>query len=108
MSVPTPTTSRTDEPIVITKDEANSRHVDDLIKRQMSLRGEGVTADPVRRWYYMNWVLFTIVGGLFAAIGWLIIEPWVDDYHYTQGIIEAINLDDVLAPDRSEATFRRV
>src|SRR5215831_2999716 len=76
MSEPHPAPSRTDEPIVITKDEANSRHVDDLIKRQMSLRGEGITSEPTRRWYYKNWVLFMIVGGVFAAIGWMIIEPW--------------------------------
>jgi hypothetical protein len=87
-----------DEPIVISKDEANSRHVDDLIKRQMSLRGEGVTAEPARRWYYQNWLLFLFVGALFAAIGWAIIEPWFDDYHYTQGPIEAVNLDEGLPP----------
>jgi hypothetical protein len=87
-----------DEPISISKDEANSRHVDDLIKRQMSLRGEGITAEPVRRWYYQNWLLFLFVGALFAGIGWMIIEPWFDDYHYTQGPVEAINLDEGLPP----------
>lgn len=91
--------SRPDEPIVITKDEANSRHVDDLIKRQMSLRGEGITAEPTQRWYYRSWLLFMIVGGIFAAGGWMIIEPWFDDYLYTQGAIESMKLDDVLAPD---------
>lgn len=90
-----------DEPIVITKDEANSRHVDDLIKRQMSLRGEGVTAEAERRWYYQNWLLFMVVGAISAAAAWLILEPSFDDYLYTQGKIEQINLEDVLSPPRS-------
>ena len=48
--------------IRITRDEAMSSHVDDLIKRQRSLRGEGVTRDRGRRWYYQNWVVFMMVG----------------------------------------------
>ncbi|HVR41630.1 MAG TPA: FHA domain-containing protein [Thermoanaerobaculia bacterium] len=93
-----PTETPGDEPIVITKDEANSRHVDDLIKRQMSLRGEGITTEPVRRWYYQNWLLFMFVGALFALGAWLLLEPMFDDFHITQGKIEAINLDEALPP----------
>jgi hypothetical protein len=96
MSDPNCGSSQSDEPIVITKEEATSRHVDDLIKRQMSLRGEGVTAEPARRWYYQNWLLFMIVGAIFAAGGWMIVEPWFDDYLYTQGVIESINAGEVL------------
>ncbi len=106
MNEPLPTSGRADEPIVITKDEANSRHVDDLIKRQKSLRGEGITAEPVRRWYYQNWLLFMIIGAIFAAGGWMIIEPWFDDYHYTQGVIESMNLDEELAPVAPHANAR--
>ena len=86
-----------DDPIVITADEANSTHVDDLLKRQMSLRGEGVAAEPAKRWYYRNWLLFMIVGAAAAVIAWLIIEPRFDDYLYVQGPITAIG-DDVLGP----------
>src|SRR5207253_2229068 len=86
-----------DGPIVITADEANSTHVDDLLKRQMSLRGEGVAAEPAKRWYYRNWLLFMIVGAAAAVIAWLIIEPRFDDYLYVQGPITAIG-DDVLGP----------
>src|SRR5260370_24649586 len=46
------------EVIRISKEEATSSHVDDLLKRQMSLRGEpGVTRDRGRKWYYRNWFL---------------------------------------------------
>lgn len=86
-----------EEPIVITADEANSRHVDDLLKRQMSLRGEGVAAEPAKRWYYRNWLLFMIVGAIAATIAWGIIEPRFDDYFYVQGPITAIG-DDTLGP----------
>ncbi|HWW60694.1 MAG TPA: FHA domain-containing protein, partial [Thermoanaerobaculia bacterium] len=87
-----------DAPIVITKDEANSRHVDDLIKRQMSLRGEGIATEPRRRWYYQNWLLFMLVGAVAAFLAWAVIEPRFDDYHYTQGKVEAMNLDEVFTP----------
>jgi len=96
-------TTLPEDPIVITPDEANSAHVDDLLKRQMSLRGEGVAAEPAKRWYYRNWLLFMVIGGVFAAIGWLMIEPWFDDYHYTQGRIESINLEAAFAPDAAIA-----
>jgi hypothetical protein len=97
-----PTSSSTaaaDEPIVITRDEANSRHVDDLLKRQMSLRGEGVTTEPAQRWFYRSWLLFGVVGALCAFGSWLILEPSFDDYHYTQGRIEAVEGAAVLRPD---------
>ena len=86
-----------DDPIVITTDEANSSHVDDLLKRQMSLRGEGVATEPAKRWYYRNWLLFMIVGAAAAVIAWMIIEPRFDDYLFVQGPITAIG-DDVLGP----------
>lgn len=81
-----------DDLIVITRDEANSAHVDDLLKRQMSLRGEsGVTAEPAKRWYYRNWLLFMIVGALAGLAAALLIARSFDDYLYTQGPIEAMN-----------------
>lgn len=93
-----------EEPIVITHDEANSRHVDDLLQRQMALRGETVYASgPERRWYYQNWLLFGIVG-LLAAIGaWALLEPPFEDFFYLQGPIEAMNLSETLTPNAAEA-----
>ncbi len=92
-----------DEPIVITRDEATSRHVDDLLKRQMSLRGEGVAAEPTQRWYYRSWLLFMLVGAACAFGAWLLLEPVFDDFHYLQGPIEAIDLDARLAPPPGDA-----
>jgi hypothetical protein len=106
MNEPNSASSQSDEPILITKEEATSRHVDDLIKRQMSLRGEGVTAEPARRWYYRNWLLFMIVGAVFAAGGWMIIEPWFDDYLYTQGVLDSVNTEEVLKPGQ-DSGFRK-
>lgn len=63
-------------------------HVDDLLKRQMSLRGQpGVSRDHGRRWFYQNWFVFMIVGMVGAVTGWAIIEPFLDDHYYVQGQI---------------------
>lgn len=99
-----PIEATADEPIVITRDEANSRHVDDLLQRQMALRGETmVAAAPQRRWYYSNWLLFGLVG-LLAAIGaWALLEPAFEDVFYVQGKIEAVDLSATLAPQAAEA-----
>ena len=91
-----------EEPIVITADEANGTHVDDLLKRQMSLRGEGVASEPAKRWYYRNWLLFMIVGAIAATAAWGIIEPLFDDFLYTQGRITALS-DEVLNPRQASA-----
>ena len=93
-----------DEPIVITKEEANSGHVDDLLKRQMALRGEAVFASaPERRWYYKNWLLFAIVGTLAAIGAWALLEPPFQDFFYLQGKIENLNLEETLTPRAAEA-----
>ena len=93
MTNPAPDTER----IVITRDEANSQHVDDLLRRQMNLRGEtAFAAEPRRRWYYQNWLLFMIVGALAAFVAWLITEPSLNDFLYIQGKIEQVNLDEAM------------
>ena len=93
MTNPAPDTER----IVITRDEANSQHVDDLLRRQMNLRGEtAFAAEPRRRWFYQNWLLFMIVGALAAFVAWLITEPSLNDFLYVQGKIEQINLDEAM------------
>ncbi len=78
--------------IRITKEEATSDHVEDLLKRQMSLRGEpGVTRDHGRVWYYQNWFVFMLVGMTAALLSWAIIEPFFDDLQYFQGPISALD-----------------
>jgi hypothetical protein len=77
--------------ITISKDEAMSAHVDDLLKRQMSLRGEGgIARDVGRKWYYQNWFVFMIVGAIAAIVAWGIIEPYFSDVPYIQGKVENI------------------
>lgn len=81
-------------PIRITKEEATSSHVDDLLKRQMSLRGEpGVTRDRGRAWYYQNWLVLMVVGMLGAIIAWAIIEPFFSDLIYFQGPVTSVRMD---------------
>ena len=93
-----------EEPIVITRDEANSRHVDDLLQRQMALRGETIFASaPEKRWYFKNWLLFGIVGTIAAIGAWAILEPAFQDMFYLQGKIESMNLEETLSPQAAEA-----
>lgn len=79
-----------DRTIHITREEALSDHVEDMLKRQMSLRGDpGVTRDRQRNWFYQNWFVFAIVGALGAFVAWAILEPFFDDLLYFQGVITA-------------------
>jgi hypothetical protein len=88
---------RADGVIRITQEEANSSHVDDLLKRQMSLRGEpGVTRDRGRRWYYQNWLIFSLSGLLGSVLAWAILEPYFDDSQYLQGEITQLDTVDFL------------
>lgn len=85
-----PSSSQSQPVIHITHEQAHSQHVDDLLKRQMSLRGEmGIARDRQSRWYLQNWFIFMIVGGVSAFLAWAIIEPLFDDYIYMQGRIAA-------------------
>jgi hypothetical protein len=89
--------------IRISKEEALDSHVDDMLKRQMSLRGEpGVTREHGRRWYYQNWFIFMIVGMLGAVLAWAILEPGFDDSFYIQGKITAIDPGDTMPVPASE------
>jgi hypothetical protein len=79
-----------DRIIRITREEALSGHVEDMLKRQMSLRGDpGVTRDRPRNWFYQNWFVFALVGAFGAFIAWAIMEPFFDDLLYYQGVITA-------------------
>jgi len=77
--------------IRITDDDVRSAHVDDLLKRQASLRGEqGITANRKRKWYYRNWFVFMLAGICGAVLAWGISEPHFDDMLYVQGKIESV------------------
>jgi hypothetical protein len=84
------TNNNPDNTIRISKDEALSTHVDDMLKRQMSMRGDpGVTRDRSRAWYYQNWFVFGIVGLIGALVAWAVLEPMFSDYLYIQGTVTA-------------------
>ena len=80
--------------IRITHEDAMSSHVDDLLKRQKSLRGEsGITRERKRKWYYQNWFVLMLAGTVAALIAWAIIEPYFDDLIYIQGEIDSVDKD---------------
>jgi hypothetical protein len=94
-----PTGTEGDNFIRITYEDANSEHVETLLRRQMSLRGErGITAVKPRRWFYQSWFILMIAGGLFAFGAWALIEPYFDDAIYLQGPIQSANLRQPLDP----------
>jgi len=81
--------------IRISKEEALDPHVDDMLKRQLSLRGEpGVMRERGRKWYYQNWLIFSLVGMLGAVGAWAILEPSFDDMPYIQGAITKFDTED--------------
>lgn len=83
--------------IRITREEATSDHVDDLLKRQMSMRGEtGVTRSLRGRWYFRNWIVYGLAGALGAAVAWAVLEPIFDDELYVRGTITALDRHAVL------------
>ncbi len=82
----------------ITRQDVFSAHVDDLLARQKSLRGEGrgVTRRGRGRWYYRNWFVFMIAGGLAAFAAWGVLEPSFNDEQYIQGTISGLDRSAVL------------
>ena len=81
--------------IRISKSDAESQHVEDLLRRQASLRGEGgITRDIGRTWYYQNWFVLGLAGFIAAIVCWAILRPFVQDEIYLQGAIEAIETPD--------------
>src|SRR2546423_12697554 len=78
--------------IRITADDAASPHVDDMLKRQASLRGEqGIARDRGRKWYYQNWFVFMIAGALAALCGYALLNPYFDEHLYVQGPVASID-----------------
>src|SRR5215831_13012394 len=97
---------RRDDVITITRAQAMSAHVDDLLKRQMSLRGEtGITRDSRRRWFYQNWFIFSVAAALPALVVWSIIEPYFNDLDYYQGSIEEVNLTDAMPSQFTSGSY---
>ncbi len=85
---------RSEGVIRISAEDAASAHVDDLLRRQASLRGErGITARRKRKWYYRNWFVFMIAGLVGALAAWGLIEPHFRDLPYYQGKIAEIDVD---------------
>lgn len=82
-----------DSIIRITREEAGSSHVDDLLSRQMSLRGDPGVTRHSGRWCYQSWFIFMIVGLLGALSAWALTEPWYNDYHYVQGVVSGLDYD---------------
>lgn len=77
--------------IQITKDEANSEHVDDLLRRQMSMRGEsGVTRSTRKKWYFRSWLVLGLAGMLGAIVAWALLEPVFNDMVYVRGTITEV------------------
>lgn len=84
--------SGSEDVIRITKEEALAPHVDDLLKRQMSLRGEaGITRDRKRGWYYQSWFVLLVAGALASVAAWALIEPYFDDMLYVQGAVQRVD-----------------
>ncbi len=88
--------------IRLTSEELSSGHVDDLLKRQMSMRGGGVSRNE-RKWYYRSWFVFMVVGMLAAVLAWAIVEPRFDDMCYLQGPIEQMETRALAAKDGSDS-----
>lgn len=88
------------EVVKITRQDVFSPHVDDLLARQKSLRGEGrgVTRRGRARWYYQNWFVFMLAGAVAAFAAWAVLEPSFNDEEYIQGTITAIDRTAVLPP----------
>lgn len=85
-----------DHVIRISHADAASAHVDDLLKRQASLRGErGISASRKRKWYYRNWFVFMVAGTLAALAAWGILEPYFNDLLYIQGKVQEIDINEV-------------
>ncbi|MCP4687141.1 MAG: FHA domain-containing protein [Desulfobacterales bacterium] len=100
--------SSTEKPIRITREEALSSHVDDILKRLKSLTGQaGVSRDHKVAWYFQNWFLFGIAGALAAFAAWALIEPYFEDRIYIQGEIESVDLAERM-PDQIESGFQTI
>lgn len=91
----TPTKDETSGSLIkLTRDELMGRHVDELLQRQLNLRGEKGLVERKRRWYYQNWFIFMMVGCIAAILAWAVMEPYFDDVYYLQGEIQELTFFD--------------
>lgn len=97
-----------EDEIRITREEALSRHVDDLLQRQRSLRGEPLLAASRRTpWYFRNWLLLALAGTAGALLAWALVEPHFNDLQYIQGPLEAAeSLDEIEVPFEVQKTLQ--
>jgi hypothetical protein len=78
--------------IRITREEALSRRVDELLQRQRNLRGErGVLVERRPPWYLRNWLLLSLAGLLGAVTAWAVLEPHFEDVLYVQGPVASFD-----------------
>ncbi|HXE54695.1 MAG TPA: FHA domain-containing protein [Tepidisphaeraceae bacterium] len=86
-----PAPAQSSDVIRITEQDARSTHVDDLLRRNASLRGErGIARDRGRKWYLQNWFVFMIAGTLAAITAWAILNPYFDEFFYITGAVNSI------------------
>jgi hypothetical protein len=78
-------------PIRITRDEAMSSHVEDLLQRQRSLRGQRTTGDRKVPWYFRNWLVLGFAGLAGALLAWSLLEPFFDDVPYMEGTVQSVD-----------------
>jgi len=96
-----------DNLIRISQDDVASTHVDDMLKRQMSMRGDpGVSRDRNHVWYYQNWFILGVVGMFGAIVAWAILEPIFDDYLYIQGKITSVGDSSAISHARGNRSQR--
>jgi hypothetical protein len=94
--------------IRISRDEAMSTEVDDMINRQKSMTGQsGIVRRYKSVWYMQNWFIFGLAGALAAFTIWAVFEPNFDDLYYFQGRIEAVDLNQHM-PTRLESGMQSV
>jgi hypothetical protein len=69
-----------------------SRHVDDLLQRQRSLRGQGgVSGSRDVPWYLRSFFTLGVAGLVGAIVAWALIEPVFNDKQYIQAAIEDVS-----------------
>lgn len=85
--------------IRISHNEVHSQKVDDLIKRQMSLRGDSGVTKGKRKWYLQAWVVYTIAAVLGALTGWAVLEPFYGETLEIRGTVNEISYNTSTFPE---------
>lgn len=81
--------------IKLTREELTGPHVDDLVQRYKSMKGDSSVKRSIRHWYLRSWFLFGLMGCIGAFVAWYMLEPFFEDAFYIQGDLEVVErLDD--------------